>query len=437
MRTLSRPMFNMGGPIKEGIMHGIREPKKNGGLSQQFNTGLVGDERYPKTKGREHHVGFLAPLLWGGARMLARPFARQVMKQIPKLTKVKWKPGGNIYSKGYPGGAGKGAWERGATISSPQKVWEPTKLGSWFAKDPLAKSAMTGAGWTGKGLKYAGKGIKRGLTTPSGLAVTGGTAYMFWPDGTKKTDEEIIQTGGVPGGGDPGMTYTKPGPSPKSQAEKDAFAKSQREKRVNKYLDLMGYDRSKKLAIADALIDASKIVGERGTLDPKNITKELINPIIQATSKRLDKPGQIREAVGLMMTKADLEKEMYEAKPGTVLKNVQDMVKSGQYTEKEAWAIATKEPRGPSDVITSHMASKRGSLDAEDLAIIMRDYGAKNDVPVGVISKSDIIKEYGEGLKEYPTAMEIITDKKITDDGIYVIGKEVIQITGGKPLQLA
>ena len=223
----------------------------------------------------------------------------------------------------------------------------------------------------------------------------------------------------------------------KSQAEKDAFAKSQREKRVNKYLDLMGYDRSKKLAIADALIDASKIVGERGTLDPKNITKELINPIIQATSKRLDKPGQIREAVGLMMTKADLEKEMYEAKPGTVLKNVQDMVKSGQYTEKEAWAIATKEPRGPSDVITSHMASKRGSLDAEDLAIIMRDYGAKNDVPVGVISKSDIIKEYGEGLKEYPTAMEIITDKKITDDGIYVIGKEVIQITGGKPLQLA
>ena len=87
MRTLTRPMFNIGGPIKQGIMHGIREPHKHGGLSQQFNTGLVGDERYPKTKGREHHVGFLAPLLWGGARMLARPFARQVIKQLPKFTK--------------------------------------------------------------------------------------------------------------------------------------------------------------------------------------------------------------------------------------------------------------------------------------------------------------------------------------------------------------
>ena len=30
MRTLSRPMFNMGGPIKQGIMHGIREPHKHG-----------------------------------------------------------------------------------------------------------------------------------------------------------------------------------------------------------------------------------------------------------------------------------------------------------------------------------------------------------------------------------------------------------------------
>ena len=31
MRTLNRPMFNMGGPIKQGIMHGIREPHNSGG----------------------------------------------------------------------------------------------------------------------------------------------------------------------------------------------------------------------------------------------------------------------------------------------------------------------------------------------------------------------------------------------------------------------
>ena len=58
-------MFNMGGPIKQGIMHGIREPKRHGGLSKQFNTGLVGDERYPKTDGRAHHAIFAYPLLAG------------------------------------------------------------------------------------------------------------------------------------------------------------------------------------------------------------------------------------------------------------------------------------------------------------------------------------------------------------------------------------
>ena len=32
MRTLNRPMFRYGGPIKEGVMNGIREPKKMVGL---------------------------------------------------------------------------------------------------------------------------------------------------------------------------------------------------------------------------------------------------------------------------------------------------------------------------------------------------------------------------------------------------------------------
>jgi hypothetical protein len=33
MKPLNRPMFRYGGPIKEGVMSGIREPKKNGGSS--------------------------------------------------------------------------------------------------------------------------------------------------------------------------------------------------------------------------------------------------------------------------------------------------------------------------------------------------------------------------------------------------------------------
>ena len=46
MRILNRPMFKYGGPIKEGVMHGMR----NGGRAA-----LVGNPVYPQTGGREHH----------------------------------------------------------------------------------------------------------------------------------------------------------------------------------------------------------------------------------------------------------------------------------------------------------------------------------------------------------------------------------------------
>ena len=54
MRPLHRPMFRYGGPIKEGVMSGIREPKRKGG-SMGTHAALVGNPIFPKTAGREHH----------------------------------------------------------------------------------------------------------------------------------------------------------------------------------------------------------------------------------------------------------------------------------------------------------------------------------------------------------------------------------------------
>jgi hypothetical protein len=53
MRTLNRPMFRYGGPIKEGVMHGIREPKRNGG---SMRAALVGNPMFPVgPDGRAQH----------------------------------------------------------------------------------------------------------------------------------------------------------------------------------------------------------------------------------------------------------------------------------------------------------------------------------------------------------------------------------------------
>jgi hypothetical protein len=281
----------------------------------------------------------------------------------------------------------------------------------------------TVGGWAGKAARFA--------TSPS--SIIAGVAYYMWPDGKERTEPPTPGTG-VPGGGDKGMYYEGKGKGKVlTSAERDAFAKAEREKRVEKYLDMMGYDRSKKTAIADALIDASKIVSDRGTLDRKNITAELINPIIQATSKRLDKPEQIREAVGLMMTKAGLEKEMYDAKPGTIMKNAQDLVKTGRYTMDEAIAIATKGSTGVLADIQSAIAA--GKVGAGDWVSFIRATGAEHGENVEVITDEQIKEKYKDKDK-IPTAMEIIAAEGITNDGIYVLGSETVRIKDGKVTQL-
>ena len=76
MRPLNRPMFKMGGPVKEGIMDGIKEPETIGGGT------IVGED---KGQGR---TGFFNPLLTsigtaGLATLRASPrFLRDLTKSI-------------------------------------------------------------------------------------------------------------------------------------------------------------------------------------------------------------------------------------------------------------------------------------------------------------------------------------------------------------------
>ena len=310
MRTLSRPMFNMGGPIKQGIMTGIREPYKHGGQAA-----LVGNPVYPKTGGREHHaVPLLAPILAGMARFAAPAFGRFVTSKIPAMTRLKTLGKGKnlkfARTKTQPtkfditGGRGRKRIMEKNIMDKEEFV--PY---SFWAKDPLFKAATASSGVAGKAIRGGGKLLKGAVTTPTGLAITGATTYGFWPDGTEKTTEELIEDNVVRKGDKDYGPYTK-GKRTLTAAQIDAKAKADKEKRINALLDTMGYDKARKNAAYDALIDAGRMVSERGTLDPKNIGRELIDPIVATTSQRFDKPEQIREAVGLMQVKADIAKQM-------------------------------------------------------------------------------------------------------------------------------
>ena len=424
MKTLNRPMFNMGGPIKQGVMHGIREPYAHG-----TRAALVGNPIFPKDKtGRAHHQN---PYVLAG--MGISKLAPRVAPHI----KRGYQAFKNIF-RGTPTGQVPG-WSPLTTGQKIKSWFQTAPGGKYLAGSPEGRLLSGGAGWAGAAGKKLWGGAKSLASSP---LTVGAGAYYGLPWGYKKlfgddpADAPTPGTG-VPGGGDPGMTYTAPGKGKLKEltkAQKDKWADAQRGKRLDNLLNIMGYDASKKTAVADALIDASKIVSDRGTLDRKNITAELINPIIQATSKRLDKPDQIREAVGLMMAKGEIEKDLYKWKPGTHLKNAQDMADTLNIPLAEALNRVTGKANTLGEELAANQTAKRTPLVASEVEQLTRTWADKKKKKLQKTWTATEIKEAGLDKEE---AVDIVS-KAITgpdDDGLYVVGTEVIEVINGVPKQ--
>ena len=433
MKTLSRPMFNMGGPIKQGVMHGIREPYVKGkivsGITSRAGPILkkAGDFFKGRTKG------------W----LPSRPQI-QIGTEIERIKGIaKPNPWGIL------GKTGPDSYKAGKPIMGPLP-FKGNKLEylKRFAKEnPYWATGAGAATLTAPNLIYktapsiAG-GVGKTLAGYVDAVLPGDQSKWFTPEKIAKDLTPI--EGGATGAGGAG-TATEDTSTAESRA---AFAKSQRDKRVQKYLDLMGYDRTKKTAIADALIDASKIVSDRGTLDPKNITAELINPVIQATSKRLDKPEQIREAVGLMMTKAGLEKEMYDAKPGTQLKAAQDYVsqfggsmdnaykqlgltKKGNFTESLA-TLAKQYGKGSDNqqVIIENIKFQKANepgFDVEKIKVLDTGNISGSEWLEKAKKEEDFIS-VTDTILRHPGAHKEVDGKLIPIPGIYLIGSVVVEV---------
>ena len=395
MRTLNRPMFRMGGPIKEGVMHGIREPRQG----YAFGKEVVKQVGTKVPSIGAHYNRGIANLgkLWNWIKGKTGTIAQhQPITQVTKQPVTKWSQG---YHGTVPGGT---TFQASGPV---QKVWTPS---GWVARDPIyqiGRKAYEGRGWLGKPLKWAGKTI----ATPTGglgLIYVGG--QWLKSDGTPATDAEVnaefnFKGGKKPGRGDEGMTYTDPEKAKKLAAQK-------RDERINNLLETMGYDKARKTAVGDALIDASRIITERGTLDKKNIGRELINPIIEATSKRLDKPAQLNEAVRLMMTKAEIEKEMNP---------LDSEVKRMQI------AVAKKKLAGPDLNEAILAASKEGPPMGETLSGILRRTGVDSVVlPIKIGKNKDTLAVAREKIKETWTNPDI---PKVAP-GIYVVRERIIEV---------
>ena len=392
MRTLNRPMFRMGGPIKEGVMHGIREPYRSGQLVR------TGPGR-PGYRG----PGDINPEAW-----------------IPKTNKIPKSKLGIVSTVGKKVPFLKKPIE---TISTSTKdllprTWSKIKdiyRGAPKDKNYVPPGALTNRWYWERGIKPTGTLIAGAGKKVLPYATTGTLGYLGYQGakglfgGDKTINENIDINTVIPGGTKPGegrkegMYYEDP-----EKAKK--LAAKRRDERITNLLETMGYDKARKTAVGDALIDASRIITERGTLDKKNIGRELINPIIEATSKRLDKPAQLNEAVRLMMTKAEIEKEMNP---------LDSEVKRMQI------AVAKKKLAGPDLNEAILAASKEGPPMGETLSGILRRTGVDSVVlPIKIPKDKDTLQVATERIKETWTNPEI---PKV-EPGIYVVRERIIEV---------
>jgi len=426
MKPLNRPMFRYGGPIKEGVMSGIREPKKNGGLSKQFNTGLVGDERYPKTGGREHHFAFLAPAAMAAARFLPAAYrgfkaarAYKPMSQnlgVAGRLKDIFVPRGGLSAPMAPTGAGAGF-----------------RTGSFLRQNPL--TALPLAGLAIEGGAKAAKGIA-GMT-PGALKTYANTVIPFADPFTIDKEKVNIDIDKDP---NLGKTTKELGESKGTGTGKDGAPivqltdKEKRAQQIQKYRDIMDIKGMNKGAAYDSLIAASQAVNQAGG-DLKGAIKDgsLINQIIQSTSKAFDKPAKTKDAIDTLILKGEIEKDIKASDPANKVLNE---LRAGQLKKinkelsnnfAENKAVIKKAggsgQSGIDDAAALNNDDFRGNLVVKtDLDKVIKGQKEK-----GILDQKEIVVSYTNTLIE----------GKELPDGDYTVGDYLVTIQDGKVYDVA
>ena len=303
MRPLNRPMFKMGGPVKEGIMDGIKEPESRqgyfvGGVAtnilaraapfftrqgvRSIGTGLA---TKPSTF-QPATTGIMSKLPNFVQRMLPTGRFRQttnVPGQGNVLTEAQIKAG----MIGTPG-----------KLSRTQALLDPKRLGMAIRENPfLAVSTPTLLTNTATiGFPIAGEALK-------GFANFLVPGERFDPFKGEKQDENVGQKSSTLGqrgkSGDTINRQTEKGNQFNDDGSKKETSVSRLLKAVEK--------RSRDAAVADSLIAAGEEIRTGG------IDSDTVGNITQRVSKEFDKDVDLRQKLDLARIESELKKEQIAA----------------------------------------------------------------------------------------------------------------------------
>jgi len=327
MKTLNRPMFRYGGPIKEGIMDGIKEPRQNykeaGDVKKAPVTNEYKFSETPVAKAGSGLVNYGLNAAIAGAYDLGA---------VPLNTL------GRLF--GYnPGFSG-------------------TKFVDTFTGGNFSKQT----GYDRDKAYFLGPtSAKKGFTTPS----------------MNKKVSDIIDDKGTKN------TKTKKTPEQieleKANAllAKEEFADKEKAKRLENYRKIMDIEGMNKDATYDSLIAASQAVLGEGDFKGSIKDGSLINKIIGSTSKAFDKPKDTKNAINTLL----LKNQMAADTPSTALK---DLVALGIDTpEKQEMYLRTKMGLPANMGAAKAAVQKSGSIGAKitsDAAELMYQDEYKGDI---------------------------------------------------------
>ena len=402
MRPLNRPMFKMGGPIKEGIMQGMKEP-------QAINT--VGSPLAPTdASGRQ---GYAIPIFagLGAAAMRFFPAAYRGYKAARTYkpfsenlgfigrTKDLLLPKGGISAPMAPKGAGAGF-----------------RVGSFLKQNPLtalpiAGTAIEGVGRAGAGLAKMSPDLLRQYANQ---VIPFADPFKDDSEKPKKAGEgevKVVKEIGAGEGTTGGSVVEDPNKA--KQIQEDRIAKTKK-----RYYELMGLDKMKKDAAYDSLLDASNIVLEEGA-DLKGAIKSgtLQNRIINAISKNLDKSADIKRQIDAAVLKGEIEKDIKGA--DTTDKRLKEArIKQLDRAEQNASASGQ----------LAAVRAEKGFVPGATTAAILR----KENIEYDTVIQDKLITDF---LEDNPTKTEAdyIASLGIQlPDGRYVVGERLVEKKGNE-----
>ena len=377
MKPLNRPMFRYGGPIKEGIMSGIKEPR------QKYN-----------------QAGSVQP------------------QNQYKFSETPIAKAGTGFVNYGPNAAIAGIYDLGAVpINTAARMfgYNPGFSGTKFVDTLTGGDFSKQTGYDPNVARFLGfkTSAKKGFTTPS-MNVEQKITELENKDGGV---EEIENTTTVKTGG--GVELTD---------------KERRAKKLEEYRDIVDIKGMNKQAAYDSLIAASAAVNQAGG-DLKGSIRDgsLINSIIQSTSKAFDKPQKTKDAIDTLILKGQIEKDIkgpdaFDKK--VALLGLDDPKAAAKYRKKELGILDFTEAK----IAASKDLSGQAAIDAGANL-------ASDNFKGNIITNSDWTKIEEGLIEKFPNDNTIDritkwTEEKIKGrdlpDGDYTIGDSLVTIVKNK-----